>query len=269
LVRLREQLNAALIVGALCAIVSTTSPQSARAQGFFDFLFGGPQRPAPPPPSYNYPPPPAAGVGRIAPAPLSGERINGGEVSTGHGVAFCVRLCDGQHFPMERMSNATPADTCRAICPHASTKVFFGSEIGGAVAQDGQQYTSLQTAFMYRKQLVASCTCNGRDALGLVSLDVKTDPTLRPGDIVSTGSGLLSYTGKSGQAAAFTPVNPATLPVDIGAGFPQTASSPSAPPAAAEQSGAIAPAQPNAPQAKPQAPNAPPANARPQSRSAQ
>jgi hypothetical protein len=283
LVRLREQLNAALVVGALCAAMTVIAPDLAHAQGFFDFLFGGPQRPPPPPPAYNYPPPPAAGVGRVAPAPLNQERINGGEVSTGHGVAFCVRLCDGQHFPMERMSNATPADTCRAICPHANTKVFFGSEIGGAVAQDGQQYTSLQTAFTYRKQLVANCTCNGRDALGLVSLDVKTDPTLRPGDIVSTGGGLLSYTGKSGQAAAFTPVNPATLPVDIGSGFPQTTPSPSTQPAAQEQSGTGAPQQSNATsaqqtgtqqtgaqQAKPQAPSAPPAaSPRPQNRPAQ
>jgi hypothetical protein len=261
LVRLREQLKAALLVGALSVAVSATAPGAARAQGFFDFLFGGPQRP-PPPPTYNYPPPPPAGVGRIAPAPLTGEHVNGGEVSTGHGVAFCVRLCDGQHFPMERMSNATPADTCRAICPHANTKVFFGSEIGAAVAQDGQQYTSLQTAFIYRKQLVPNCSCNGRDALGLASFDVKTDPTLRPGDIVSTGNGLLSYTGRSGQTAAFTPVNPATLPADIG-GSARTA--PSSPPAAEEQSGTVVQQQTNAPETKPQAPNKPPA-ANPQSR---
>ena len=245
----------------------------AHAQGFFDFLFGGPQQPAPQPPSTNYPPPPPSGVGRIAPVPLSQERVTGGGESTGHGVAFCVRLCDGQHFPMEKMANATPADTCRAICPHAGTKVFFGSEIAGAVAQDGQPYTALPTAFVYRKQLVANCTCNGTDALGLASFDVKTDPTLRPGDIVSTGDGLLSYTGKSGQAGAFAPINPATLPVDIGGPQPQSSASP--PPATEAQSGTTVPQnktqtnipQNNAPQIRPQAPNAPPAaTPHPQSR---
>ena len=252
--RLRGSLRAALAIGFLCAVGIVGAPDLARAQGFFDFLFGGPQRPPPP---TNYPPPPPPGLGRVAPPTLDQERVSGGEGSTGHGVAFCVRLCDGQHFPLERMSNATPAATCQAICPHANTKVFFGSEIAGAVAQDGQSYTSLPTAFVYRKQLVANCTCNGRDALGLVSLDVKTDPTLRPGDIVSTRNGLEAYTGRSGQSGAFTPVNPASLPADIGASTPANSSitqqAPAAPvgPPAQQQGNA-------APPPKPQAPGAPP-----------
>jgi hypothetical protein len=104
---------------------------------------------------------------------------------------------------------------CRAICPYSGTKVFFGSEIIGAVAEDGQKYTSLNTAFVYRKRLVANCSCNGKNAFGLASFDVKNDPTLRPGDIVSTEEGLLNYMGKAAQSAAFTPVNPAALPVDV------------------------------------------------------
>jgi hypothetical protein len=124
-------------------------------------------------------------------------------------------------------------ETCRAICPSSQTKVFFGSEIGGAVAQDGQKYTSLNTAFIYRKQLVANCTCNGKDAFGLATFDVKNDPTLRPGDIVSTKDGLLDYTGRSGQAAGFAPVNPATLPPDISPGSSRPPPGP-APPATAQ-----------------------------------
>ena len=38
---------------------------------------------------------------------------------------------------MERMANATPADTCKAICPASATKVYLGSEIDTAVAADG------------------------------------------------------------------------------------------------------------------------------------
>jgi hypothetical protein len=274
LVRLREQVKAALLAGALAA-AGVAAPGSAQAQGFFDFLFGGPQHP-PPPPTTNYPPPPPPGLGRVSPPPMEQERISGGEASTGHGVAFCVRLCDGQHFPLERMNNTTPVETCQAICPHAPTKVFFGSEIGSAVAQDGQRYTALPTAFIYRKQFVANCSCNGKDALGLASFDVKTDPTLRPGDIVSTNNGLLSYTGRSGQAGAFTPVNPASLPIDIGSA--PAGSAPTTQPSAQQQSGAVvqqstapqngAPPS-NAPQGKPLAPAAPAAAPRPQNRPAQ
>jgi hypothetical protein len=149
--------------------------------------------------------PPAAGVGRVVPGPIGQESVTEGGGTTGHSVAFCVRLCDGQHFPLEQLVNGTPGETCRAICPYSKTKVFFGSEIATAVAQDGRQYAALEAAFLYRKQLVANCSCNGRDAFGLASFDVKRDPTLRPGDIVSTKEGLLAYTGQSAQGCGFHP----------------------------------------------------------------
>jgi hypothetical protein len=206
--------EAAIFACALGFALSVTAPGAARAQGFFDFLFGGFQQHAPPPEPNSYPPPPAP-LGRVAPAPLGQESVSEGGGSTGHAVAYCVRLCDGQHFPLEQMASGTPAETCRAICPYSKTKVFFGSEIGSAVAQDGQHYTSLDSAFVYRKHLVANCTCNGRDALGLVSFDVKTDPTLRPGDIVATKEGLMTYTGQRGQVAQFTPTDPSTLTAEL------------------------------------------------------
>ena len=193
----------------LCAAACLATPYPAQAQGFFDFLFGGQQQRPPPPP--NYPPPPAPPIGRIAPAPLGQEHVNIEGGSTGHGVAYCVRLCDGQHFPMERMANATPADTCKAICPASATKVYLGSEIDTAVAADGAHYTQLNTAYLYRKQIVANCTCNGKDPFGLTTLDPKDDPTLRPGDIVSTKDGLMTYSGRNG-ASAFTPANPVLSP---------------------------------------------------------
>ena len=222
----------AVRVGALCAAIILIFPASAGAQGLFDFLFGGFQQR--PPQQENYPAPPAPGIGRVAPAPLGQESLNDSGGSTGHAVAFCVRLCDGQHFPVEQIINGTPAETCRAICPYSKTKVFVGSEVSAAVAQDGQRYSALDTAFLYRKQLVANCTCNGRDAMGLTSFDVKRDPTLRPGDIVSTNEGLLAFTGRSSQGAAFTPVNPASLPPDIKSG-----TSPTRAPAASVDSSAV------------------------------
>jgi Protein of unknown function (DUF2865) len=222
----------AVRVGALCAAIILIFPASAGAQGLFDFLFGGFQQR--PPQQENYPAPPASGIGRVAPAPLGQESLNDSGGSTGHAVAFCVRLCDGQHFPVEQIINGTPAETCRAICPYSKTKVFVGSEVSAAVAQDGQRYSALETAFLYRKQLVANCTCNGRDAMGLTSFDVKRDPTLRPGDIVSTNEGLLAFTGRSSQGAAFTPVNPASLPPDIKSG-----TSPTRAPAASVDSSAV------------------------------
>jgi hypothetical protein len=97
------------------------------------------------------------------------------------------------------------------MCPASKTKVFFGSTIDTAVAGDGTRYGSLDNAYLYRKRLVADCTCNGRDAFGLVPLPVAGDPTLRPGDIVVTANGLMAYAGKNVRGQAYTPVDPSDI----------------------------------------------------------
>jgi len=196
---------AALFAGALLAAAVAASP--AQAGGLFDFFFNDSHDQPPPPPAYAEPP--------VMPAPLGPESVRQGNASTGRTVAYCVRLCDGQHFPLDHMANATPVETCRAMCPAAKTKVFFGSEIGAATAKDGARYTDLDTAFIYRKQLVANCTCNGKDAMGLAPFDMTNDSTLRPGDIVATKDGMVAYSGKSGSANTFTPVDSAAVAVQL------------------------------------------------------
>jgi hypothetical protein len=191
------------------------APRQARAEGLFDFLFGGFQRQTSPANVNSYAEPPAS-IGRVAPATPSGtEDVRQGGGVIGRAVAFCVRLCDGQHFPLEHMTNATQIETCRAMCPASKTKVFFGGEIGGAVAKDGQRYGDLDNAFVYRKQLVANCTCNGKDAFGLAPFDMSNDPTLRPGDIVSTKDGFVAYSGARGQGAGFTPLDSASVAAQL------------------------------------------------------
>jgi Protein of unknown function (DUF2865) len=105
----------------------------------------------------------------------------------GRSVAYCVRLCDGRHFPMQRHSNATSIQLCNAFCPAAKTQVFNGAQIDHAVASNGARYANLENAFVYREKIVSGCTCNGKDAFGLAKIDVANDPTLKPGDIVATG----------------------------------------------------------------------------------
>jgi hypothetical protein len=209
-VRLRKSLNlhAAAVLGAVAA--AAIAPASAQAAGLFDFFFGGSQdqqSSAPAPESYAEPP--------VSPAPLGPQSVRQGNGDTGHVVAYCVRLCDGQHFPLEHMTNATPVETCRAMCPASKTKVYFGSEIGAAIAKDGARYADLDTAFIYRKQLVANCTCNGKDAFGLAPFDLSSDPTLRPGDMISTKTGIMAYGGKNGSVDAFTPVDQSAIASEL------------------------------------------------------
>jgi Protein of unknown function (DUF2865) len=178
-------------------------PRPAPAAGLFDFLFGGsPERPAARAGSYSEP-------SRATSAQYS-ETVHdyGGG---GRAVAYCVRLCDGESFPIAHLANATPVETCQAMCPASQTKVFFGSQIDGAVARDGTHYADLENAYVFRKHLVANCTCNGRDQFGLAPLGIANDATLRPGDIVVTQKGLMAFSGRSGEGAAYTPVDPSSL----------------------------------------------------------
>jgi hypothetical protein len=246
-VRCIDALNrqAVTMAGALSLAALMLLPQPARAEGLFDFFFGGfHQRPTPPAEMNSYAEPPAP-IGRVAPqAPGGSESVRQDGGNIGRSVSFCVRLCDGQHFPLEHMSNATPIETCRAMCPASKTKVFYGGEIGGAVARDGQRYADTDAAFLYRKQLVANCTCNGRDAFGLAPFDMARDATLRPGDIVATKDGYVAYGGLRGQSTGFTPIDTATVDAALyPKSSPRIALTRRAEPPADDEPGIIVPAQ--------------------------
>ena len=189
-----KSLTALAVVAISLALPAT----NASAAGFFEFLFGGGRQSAP-----SAPPPTSA-----APMFNSFAKADGGTFDrreSGPSTAYCVRLCDGHPFPVQT-SGSSSAQACAAMCPAAQTKVFTGGSIDHAFSNDGKRYSDLPNAFTYRKQLVNSCTCNGKTAGGLVRVDVKADPTLRAGDIVATNKGLVSYRGSNGKTAEFSPV---------------------------------------------------------------
>ena len=187
----------ALIAAALAVAVPAVP---ASAQGLFETLFGRPrQAPGGPSNSYADPNSQANPFGRPAdPAAPA--------VAPSPSVSYCVRLCDGRFFPIQRSNGADPVETCNSFCPAAVTKIFFGSGIEHAVARDGSRYAKLSTAFVYRDRTVAGCTCNGRDAFGVVIPTANDDPTLRAGDIVASDKGFIAYAGGRRQNAEFTPV---------------------------------------------------------------
>jgi hypothetical protein len=102
------------------------------------------------------------------------------------------------------------AEMCRAFCPAAPTQIFSGGGgIANAVAPNGQRYSNLPNAFVYRDKMVPDCSCDGKSPIGLVRFEDADDPTLRTGDIVATDGGLMTYRndGRSGEfvPAASTP----------------------------------------------------------------
>jgi hypothetical protein len=144
-----------------------------------------------------------------AQAPPARPTVATPRIETGPAVSYCVRLCDGRFFPIQR-SAATPVEICNSFCPAARTKVFSGSTIEHAVAHDGSRYTDLGSAFAFRTKVVPGCTCNGKDAFGLVNMKAADDPTLRQGDVVATNDGFVAYGGTSKHSGDFTPIASAT-----------------------------------------------------------
>jgi hypothetical protein len=188
---------------ALAASVFVISPVPASAQGFFEMMFGAPRRAAPPPPPAYADP---RFDGRDARGNYDAPRQR---QSGGSGIAHCVRLCDGRHFPIGARGGASPAEICSSFCPAAQTQVYFGGAIDHATGSNGRRYSDLPNAFLYRETLVDGCTCDGKSPVGLVRQDIDADPTLRVGDVVATTDGLMAYRGERRRAANFTPVDTA------------------------------------------------------------
>jgi len=187
-------LNVILLAGFVAFGVAVPAAP-ASAQGIFDFLFGSSRRPGLPPGTSSYGDPNSQDGRPEGPRSESGS------------VAYCLRLCDGRFFPIQRSSGANPAQVCGSVCPATRTKTFSGGTINQAVAPDGSRYTDLQNAFAFRDRIVANCTCNGKDSFGLVTASANDDPTLRAGDIVATNDGFVAYNGGRQQSARFTPIN--------------------------------------------------------------
>ena len=172
---------------------------AARAEDFLSALFGAfsGHRSAPPPVAL-----PFAGEG----APRS--EAPPARVGRGGGEAWCVRTCDGRYFPITGPDNQSRVAACNGFCPAAATSLVYGSNIDGAATDAGKPYSELPNAFRYRNEIVAGCTCNGKDQFGLASVAIENDPTLRKGDIVAGANGLLVASPAADKHAAlnFSPL---------------------------------------------------------------
>lgn len=195
---IRRAAVAAVIVGA--GVVASAPDAQARDffLSFFGGLMGAPQR-APSPPAF---------VNEFFGGPQPEQQQP--RVARGGGTAYCVRTCDGRYFPMSGSGGQSRAESCSSLCPASETKVVYGSSIDNAATDKGKPYSELPNAFKYRTELVAGCTCNGKDPGGLAKIDVENDPTLRKGDIVASADGLVvanRTAERHGAAVNFSPVS--------------------------------------------------------------
>jgi hypothetical protein len=200
----------AVLLIALAAHAAAWTSTPAAAGGPFEFWFGnaGPE-PTPPQQALSYARPTSpVTLARPTPSMSSTTRTQPSAGST-QAAAYCVRLCDGRFFPLERHRAASPVELCNAFCPSSQTKVFSGSNIANSVAADGSRYAKLTNAFVFRKSIVPNCTCNGKDHFGLARLDASADPTLHSGDLIATANGRVTTAGtKSDRPVSIVHVLP-------------------------------------------------------------
>lgn len=188
-----------IFVLAAVALVAFGGP----AQAFFDMFFRGHVRTAPSVRSYADP----NGDARRVPGH---ERRDRSRTTASGDVVYCVRLCDGRHFPINFRGGGP--ELCKALCPASPTQTFSGRSIADAHSADGKRYSDIPSAFVYRQRLVDDCTCNGKSPFGLARQDIAEDESLRRGDILATQQGFMSYRGDTRRYADFEPLNVKTLP---------------------------------------------------------
>jgi hypothetical protein len=176
-----SQTSKRIVMGIALALGASSLPAAAQAQDFFSDMFGGfGARPRAPQQMVPF--------GNDDARPSAAPRAR---ASYGGGQAWCVRTCDGRYFPIAGPDNQSRTTSCNSFCPASETKLVYGTEIDNAATEAGKPYSELPNAFRYRKEIVAGCTCNGKDQVGLAPINIENDPTLRKGDIVAGANGLV------------------------------------------------------------------------------
>jgi hypothetical protein len=192
-----------ILVATAIAVPAALAPGISSAESLLDFFFGSSQKQRPQSSFFD-----KVFNANLQPPPTEPSDAPGPESGVSAGPSFCVRSCDGKYFPLRR-GVASPTRLCEAFCPASATEVFFGSSIDIAYSESGKRYADTENAFAYRKALRADCTCNGRNPAGLAAIDLALDDTLRLGDVVATGDGLVAYSGigVNDPTPEFTPVS--------------------------------------------------------------
>ena len=194
-------------LGVTIAAFAMALAPAAQAEDFLSALFG----------AFGARPPQQAPVERMpyanegsslfAPQPDAARpRV----ITYGGGQAYCVRTCDGRYFPLPASDKESRAASCNSFCPASKTEVVYGGTIDEAATGNGKPYSELPNAFRYRNEIVAGCTCNGKDQFGLAPVRIEDDPTLRKGDLVAGANGLLvAGRGADGRSASlnFSPAS--------------------------------------------------------------
>lgn len=163
----------------LQAAVQQTCATDQQPRGFFETLFGPPRSQQP--------------QQEIVP---EGQPIiaDEGQPALGGGRLICVKSCDGSFFPLTAPPSGQQSadEMCQALCPGTETTAYAypGGDDGLSRAislSSNRPYTSLASAFKFRKNFDESCACKKADESWAVVLR-KAEGMLeqRKGDMIVT-----------------------------------------------------------------------------------
>ena len=106
------------LLAAIAAAAIGMPGTSASAEGLFGFLFGSPPARSMPASATAY-----SDLFSLFGAPAAPQPIE--TPASGGSVAYCVRLCDGRFFPIQRSNGADPAQICSAFLPGGPDQDFL------------------------------------------------------------------------------------------------------------------------------------------------
>lgn len=148
---------------------ATFSSEQSPRRNFLQQLFGAQQDPG------GYGDDEADYSGQQVEDPFADQNQNGnGTIRT-----VCVRLSDGYYWPVSyaTLPDYIPQDqqTCEAECPAQQVELYYYQNPGQGpeqmVSVSGTAYTSLPTAFAYRKQFDLTNGCKPQEVVGQISVD--------------------------------------------------------------------------------------------------
>jgi hypothetical protein len=123
------------------------------------------------------------------------EDMFGGQPGNGTIRTVCVRLSDGYYWPVSfaTLPEYIPDDqqTCAAQCPTQQVDLYYYQNPGQGPEQmvnsQGAPYTSLPSAFAYRKQFDLANSCKPQEIVGQIAIDDSSGP----------GRAMVSYAGET------------------------------------------------------------------------
>ena len=185
-------------------------PAPASAQGLFGFLFGHSRHSAPQP---------APSMPRVHSYadPGDPQRTDPGERSAigGPAVAYCVRTCDGHFFPIQRMRACRRSRSASRSARRRRPRSIPAAPSPPPMRRTASAIPTCRTHSPIATRWSRTAAATARPLSASSNMDVKTDPTLRPGDIVATREGLAQVRGGRGAARAeFTPISKSALMAD-------------------------------------------------------